>query len=98
MSHIRRFPYWRNAEHLVVFRTLAGPTREYRTPVFLMPGVDFTDAEFTLDVFDAQTEGWALDVNCPCGEQVAGESAGDLLRNIYRHCEAAGHPYPRFEA
>lgn len=98
MSLTHRYPKWRSAESLVVFRALGGPARsEYRTPVFLVAGVDFTDTEFTLDAFDAQTEGWALDVTCPCGEQVTGESAGDLLRNIYRHCAAAKHPRPRFE-
>lgn len=39
------------------------------------------------------------EVYCPCGATLPGwdGSAGELLRMIYRHCGAAGHPKPRFD-
>lgn len=58
---------------------------------------DYADREFTLDVFRSGDEGYALNVTCPCGEDLFGDDVGDLLREIYKHCGAAGHPRPRFE-
>lgn len=114
MSYIQRFPYWRYAGDLPVYRSLGlrpvvvqrggirieGPDRaEFWTQFHPCEGDDFTDVKFTLDVFRASDSGYAyaLDVTCPCGEQVSGEDAGDLLREIYKHSGAAGHPRPGFD-
>ena len=103
---------WRGAEtDITPLRTMGGPARirrgdvtitgpgrvTWKTPFHPMRGVDYTDREFILDVFEHDPEAWALGVTCPCGEALAGDDAGDLLREIYKHCGAAGHPKPIFE-
>lgn len=113
MTMVNTFRKWRYAEDLPVFRTLLGPTRvvrgdvvltlhdaprEFRTQWHPQEGADFTDADFALDLFallcDDQGSPGAV---CPCGDELPGGDAGELLRAIYQHCGAAGHPRPTFD-
>jgi hypothetical protein len=61
-------------------------------------GFDYTDREFTLDIFRAVDEGYALDVMCPCGELLSGDDVGHLLRLINDHCHKAKHPMTKVES
>lgn len=115
MTIAHRYPAWRRAEDLPVYREIGGPKRvtikrpdgditltgpeqvTWLTQYRPWAGLDYTGCEFTLDAFRAVEEGYALDVTCPCGERVSGDDAGDLLREIYKHCGAAGHPLPGFD-
>jgi len=112
---MHRYPIWRYATDLPVYRALTGPSRTvfrradgdvvltgpeqvtWLTRFCAWAGADYTDRDFTLDLFLAVDSGYALDVTCPCGQWLSGDDAGDLLREIYQHCGSAGHPRPRFE-
>jgi hypothetical protein len=107
MTLVHRYPKWRQADDLPVYRTLLGPTRiidgertlilhderrEYRTQWQPMAGVDFADNEFSLDLFEMyDNEGGA---QCPCGDQIGASDVGELLDNIQSHCVLKDHPNP----
>lgn len=115
MSHIQRFPIWRRASDLPVYRTVSGypkrlvqrgdvlvaitmPERaEWQTQFTPWAGADYTDAKLTLDLFELKDDYEASAVACPCGEMLYADNVGDLLREIYKHCGAAGHPRPGFD-
>lgn len=99
MSSINRFPIWRYAGDLPLFRTVGAALVPFVTQYRPWSGVDHFDIPFTLDSFAASDEidSSVLRVACPCGERVIGYDAAELLRDIYEHCAKAGHPRPGFE-
>lgn len=112
MSFDSRFPVWRRAGDLPVYRSLGlrpvavqrgsirikGPERaEFWTQFHAWAGSDHFDRVLSLDAFRTVGEGYALDVTCPCGEQLSADDAGELLREVYKHCGAAGHPLPGWD-
>ena len=112
MTFDNRFAVWRRAaDGITPQRTMGGPTvvrrgdvtitgpgrTTWQTPVVRWARVDYFDTPLDLDSFVAADEECGLDVTCPCGEPLAAATAGELLREIYKHCGAAGHPRPKFE-
>lgn len=103
MTMTRTFLCWRSAGLLPVYRTLVGEARRgpgrmtWQTQFRSINGVDYVNIPLTLDAFEYVGDARMLDVACPCGEVIVCLDVGDLLREIYRHCSAAGHPRPIFE-
>lgn len=109
MTYDNRFAVWRYAADLPVYRslglrpvtvqrgsiTISGPERaEFWTQFHAWAGNDYFDRVLDLDSFAIDGYG---DVTCPCGEVLSADNAGDQLREIYKHCGAAGHPLPKFD-
>jgi hypothetical protein len=107
MTFDNRFAVWCYAANLPVYRslglrpttvqrgsiTISGPERaEFWTQFHAWAGKDYFDRVLDLDSFAADV--CALDVVCPCGEQLSADDVGELLREIYQHCGAADHPVP----
>lgn len=94
MTMTRTSPCWRNAGLLPVYRTLVSGVMQFRP----MAGVDYFPVTLDLDAFEFNDpEMSSSDASCPCGVGLSADDVGDLLREIYRHCAAAGHPRPIFE-
>lgn len=105
MSIDRRFPKWRDAEVL----DLWVPAGTKHRIVFLAKGpefgggsADFYSTPLDLDDFATGASDYDMlsnEVYCPCGATLPDwdGTAGDLLRIIYRHAGAAGHPRPVFD-
>lgn len=96
----RRYPVWRRATDLPLLRDLA----------FLPWWVEFRAVEnsdyhlwpLDLDSFTTGRSDYEVlsdEINCPCGAILYpwDGTAGEMLRMIYGHCEASGHPKPRYE-
>lgn len=106
MTMTRTFGVWRRASDLPLWRMMGD-----RIPVGPWPlKIQWCAFEITdyfarpLDLDSFMTGASEYDISsdeayCPCGATLPNwdGSAGDLLRMIYQHCGAAGHPMPRFE-
>ena len=104
MALSRLYPKWRDAELLDLW--VPAGTKHRR--VFLAKGPEFgPEASFysfplSLDDFTTGPSDYEMpsdEAYCPCGAVLPdwGSSAADLLRAIYQHCGAAGHPRPTFD-
>lgn len=73
-----------------------------RGPEFGIGSSDFYSTPLDLDDFVTGPSDYDMpsdEVYCPCGATLPGwdGSAGTLLRMIYQHCGASGHPRPVFD-
>lgn len=103
MTMLRMFAAWRHpiidlwvpagTKHRIVFLA-KGPEFSLGADHFTWPLDldDFVTGQSDYDMSDDE-------VYCPCGVVLhdVGSSAGEILRAIYRHCGAAGHPRPAFD-
>lgn len=94
---MKRYSVWRQAGTLTIYRSV-GLDRSCR--VEFRPH-DYYDWPLSLDGFTASESDYegSDDIHCPCGETLSGwdGTAGCMLSMIYMHCDAAGHPKPRYE-
>lgn len=104
MTLSRQWPVWRNqivdlwvpagSKHRIVFLA--------KGPEFGVPSADWYSMPLDLDDFmtgPSDYDSPSDEVYCPCGATLPewDGTAGELLRLIYRHCGAAGHPRPAFD-
>jgi hypothetical protein len=98
-----RFAVWRNP---IIDLWVPAGTQHRR--VFFAKGPEFGwaaemhEIPLCLDSFTIGPSDYEMpsdELYCPCGAVIRdwGDSAGELLREIYKHCGAAGHPRPIFE-
>jgi hypothetical protein len=105
MTFDRTFPKWRQAGSLELWVPAGTKHRRVflaKGPEFAAPAADFHSWPLDLDDFHTGPSDYEMpsdEAYCPCGHTLRdwGVSAGELLRAIYRHCGAAGHPMPRFD-